>query len=214
MKLLVSGATKTLRELAAVHSDHLGYLVVPGARNKPEAVRSLGLTTAADNGAFSGLNVGAFCSMLGLYRESGVKLEWVACPDVVGDDEATFRLYGQWEPIVRAFGFCPALVLQDGMDVVDMIMAKPDAIFIGGSTEYKLGSSVREIVRWARLQGKPVHMGRVNTEKRIRYAVEIGCTSCDGSGFSQWPDKRIPLGLKWIKRAINRHSQPRLPVNS
>lgn len=214
MKLLVSGATKTLRELAAAHSDHLGCLVVPGARNKPGAIQSLGLTTAADNGAFSGLDVGAFCSMLGQYQEAKFPLEWVAAPDVVGDDVATFRLWGQWKKIITAFGFRPALVLQDGMKIMDIITFNPPAVFIGGSTEYKLGPVVRKIVQWAISEGKPVHMGRVNTEKRIRYAVEIGCTSCDGSGFSQWPDKRIPLGLKWIKRAINRHSQPRLPVNS
>ena len=126
MKLLVSGATKTLRELAASHSDYLGCLVVPGARNKPDVIQSLGLTTAADNGAFSGLNVGAFCSMLGLYRESGVKLEWVACPDVVGNDVETFRLYGRWAQVIRAFGYRPAVVLQDGMTPFDITMLKPD----------------------------------------------------------------------------------------
>lgn len=210
MKLLVSGATKTLRELSVVYSEYLGCLVVPGARNKPDVIQSLGLATAADNGAFSGLDIGAFCSMLGLYRESAVKLEWVACPDVVGNDVETFRLYERWEKIIRAFGFRPALVLQDGMTPLDIAMLDPNAIFIGGSTDYKLGSVVREIVQWARSKGKSVHMGRVNTERRIRYAVEIGCTSCDGSGFSQWPDKRIPLGIKWIKRAITAKTQPRL----
>lgn len=210
MKLLVSGATKTLRELAATHSDHLGCLVVPGARNKPDAIQSLGLTTSADNGAFSGLDVGAFCSMLGQYQEAKIPLEWVACPDVVGDDVSTFGLWVQWHKIIRAFGFRPALVLQDGMELMDIIAFKPPAVFIGGSTDYKLGPVVRKIVQWARSENKPVHMGRVNTEKRIRYAVEIGCTSCDGSGFSKWPDKRIPLGIKWIKRAIRAKSQPRL----
>lgn len=210
MKLLVSGATKTIQELAAKHSEYLGCLVVPGARNKPDSIRSLGLTTAADNGAFSGLDVGAFCSMLGQYQEAKVPLEWVAAPDVVGEDVATFRLWNQWEKIIRAFGFKPALVLQDGMTEMDLITFDPPAVFIGGSTEYKLGPVVRKITQWARSENKPVHMGRVNTEDRIHYAVGIGCTSCDGSGFSRWPDKRIPLGVQWIKRALWVKSHPQL----
>lgn len=210
MKLLVSGATKTLKAMAAEHSDCLGCLVVPGARNKPESIRSLGLATAADNGAFSGLDVGAFCSMLGQFQDAKFPLEWVACPDVVGDDVGTFRLWGQWAKIIKAFGFKPALVLQDGMKLMDIVAFNPPVVFIGGSTEYKLGPVVRKIVQWARSEGKPVHMGRVNTEDRIHYAVEIGCTSCDGSGFSKWPDIRIPLAMKWIRRAVDLKSRPSL----
>jgi hypothetical protein len=53
------------------------------------------------------------------------------------------------------------------------------------------GPHARFLVREAKARGKLAHCGRVNTRKRIRYAAGVGCDSCDGSGFSRWPDKRI-----------------------
>jgi hypothetical protein len=41
-------------------------------------------------------------------------------------------------------------------------------------------------------------MGRVNTRLRFRYAFHLGCDSIDGSGFSRWPDQRVPVGLRWL----------------
>lgn len=201
----MSGATRVLKSLAS-KADCLGYLVTPANGNSPESIKALGLPTAADNGAFSGLDPVAFTRMLCLYREADVKLDWVACPDVVADAVGTFKLWGRWHKVIEAFGYTPALVLQDGMTTQDVLDFSPKAIFIGGTTEFKLGQVPRTACKWARKRGVPVHMGRVNTAKRIKYAIEIGCTSCDGSGFSKWSEKRIPLGLKWIKR----YTQPSL----
>lgn len=201
MRLLVSGATVDVARLAPKHPNILGVLAVPAARNSPESVAATGLPVAADNGCFNGLDSGAFVLMLNAYREASVKLDWVAVPDVVGDCNATVRQWMRWEPVVRAFEFRPCFVCQDGCDLQLLHDINPKAIFIGGSTDWKLGPQAARCVKWARKQRRPAHMGRVNTERRIRYAVEIGCTSCDGSGFSKWP-KRIPLGLKWICRAM------------
>lgn len=209
MRLLVSGATQTLRKLAPTCSDVLGCLPVPAACNSPEALQLLGLPMAADNGCFNGLNSKAFVVMLNQFREANVPLEWVAVPDKVEDADETFRLWGRWEPIVRAFGFKPALVLQDGMTRFEVHQFDPPALFIGGSTEFKLGPVVAGIVSDWRAKNRPVHMGRVNTRARIQYAVEIGCTTCDGSGFSKWSDKRIPKGVRWIRRAMHIKSTQR-----
>ncbi len=169
---------------------------------------------AADNGAFSGLDAKKFAGMLAVYREANVDLDWIACPDVVADADATFAMWDRWEPVINAFGFSPALVLQDGMTLELVETYEPEAVFVGGSTEFKLGREAREIVLWARREGKPVHMGRVNTMERINYAYSIGCTSIDGSGFSKWADIRIPLGLRWIREAMAPpviYSSPRGP---
>jgi hypothetical protein len=54
----------------------------------------------------------------------------------------------------------------------------------------------------AKARGKLVHVGRVNSRKRIRRLAGWGCVdSIDGSGWSRWPDKKIPKGLAWIKEA-------------
>jgi hypothetical protein len=204
VRLLVSGATDTLRRLAPQDGDVLGCLPVPGGGNDPKSLQSLGLPIAADNGCFNGLNADKFVRMLNAFREAGVPLEWVAVPDKVADGDETFRLWGRWEPVVRAFGFRPCLVLQDGMTRFDVHQFDPPALFIGGTTGFKLGTLAASVTADWRAKGRPVHMGRVNSRDRIRYAVEIGCTSCDGSGFSKWPDTRIPLGVRWIREAMSR----------
>ena len=203
-RLYVSGATATLRRLATTCGDVLGFLAVPHGGNDPKTVAGIGLPIAADNGAFSGLNAEAFTLMLLRYWQAEVKLDWVAVPDVVGNASETFRFYGKWEPIVRGFKFPRSLVIQDGMGFDDWLAYRKsiDGVFIGGSTGFKLSRFVRTVVYDARSLGIPVHMGRVNSMRRIRYAIDIGCTSCDGSGFSKWPDTRIPKAVRWIRKTL------------
>lgn len=215
-RLYVSGATKTLRNLAPTCSDVLGYLVVPKAGNDPESVVSLGLPIAADNGAFSGLDAKAFTLMLLEYWQAKVKLDWVAVPDVVGNAQQTMGLFCQWESVVKGFRFPRAFVLQDGIDLMDWLNIKHSiqCVFIGGTTKFKLSDMARKITADARKIGLPVHMGRVNSRRRIRYAIDIGCTSCDGSGFSKWPDARIPLAVAWIREKLAEQKTPNLFATS
>ena len=54
----------------------------------------------------------------------------------------------------------------------------------------------------AKERGKLVHVGRVNSLKRIQHFAPLGVDTCDGSGFSAWGDKRIGLAVRWIDRAL------------
>ena len=211
MRILISGATKTLRKFAVTHPDLLGILAIPNGRHAPAALASYGLPISADNGCFGGLDSQKFVVMLNSFMDKGVALEWVTVPDVVGNARETFSLWSKWAPIVMAFGFPPALVIQDGATLENVSPLDPPVVFIGGSTEYKTGHEARRIVEHYRARGRPVHMGRVNTYQRVKYAIRIGCTSCDGSGFSKWPEQKIPLGIKWIEKTIRRDkNQPSL----
>lgn len=210
MRLMVSGATDTLRRLAPRHGDLLGCLPTPHTGNSPTSLAELGLPMAGDNGCFNGLDSEAFVVMLNTYREAEVKLDWVTVPDRVEDGDETFRLWGRWQTVVRAFGFRPAMVLQDGMTRFDVHQFDPPVLFIGGSDDFKLGPLAANLTSDWLEKGRPVHMGRVNTKKRIEYAVRIGCTSCDGTGYSKWPDTNIPKGLRWIRRAMDIERQPAL----
>lgn len=202
MRLLVSGATKVMTEQAAegIRLGCLGVLVVPAAGNKVTFARDAGFPAAADNSAFTGFDAGAFCRMLGACADSGVKLDWIACPDVVCDDAGTFRLWGIWRKRIEAFGYRPALVLQNGMTVLDLCSFDPPAVFIGGDDGFKLGADVRKMVAWANAEGRPVHMGRVNSLKRILYAEKIGCQSFDGRKWSAWSRTYIPKWVAWCRR--------------
>lgn len=65
-------------------------------------------------------------------------------------------------------------------------------------TEWKLGAGAREVVAEALRRGKRVHMGRVNSLRRLRYAQEIGCHTADGTFVKFGPAKNLPRMLRWL----------------
>lgn len=124
---------------------------------------------------------------------------FATAPDVVGNYAQTEARSRPWLEKIRAAGFPAALVAQDGMewstwDPWDEI----DALFIGGTTEWKLSEHARVIAEVASSLGKWVHMGRVSSLKRTRYAKAIGCDSVDGTILTFAPDRRLPEVLSWV----------------
>jgi hypothetical protein len=192
MILLVSGATVTKRRYPQV-----GTLVVPGAWNEAALVPG---RWAMDNGAYSGFDCAAFMAMLDKFRARRGCL-FVTAPDVVGDGAATLERWPFWAAVIRGVGFVPALVLQDGMLAADIPWRHVGAVFVGGSTEWKLSPQAATLVAYARTRGLWAHMGRVNSAARINHAARIGCLSFDGGQYSRFPDRRIPEGLRDIDRA-------------
>lgn len=195
MILLVSGGTATKKRYP------VGELVVPGAGNAPDSLRLTPGRWAMDNGAYSGLDAAAFMRMLErFYGRPGCR--FVTAPDAVADAHETLARWPFWARVIRGVGFVPALVGQDGMTVPDVPWPEVGALFIGGSTEWKLGPQAQTLIAYAKTRGLWVHMGRVNTQRRIWDAKRMGCDSFDGSGFSRWPDIRIPKGLAWADEAV------------
>lgn len=190
--LLVSGATRTTARFAS--DTRLGTLLVPGNGNKPA-----GKPWACDNGAFSGFREKAFLKILGKVRGAPGCL-WVAAPDVVGDAAATLERFEKWEPVIREHGLPVAFVAQNGITAETTPWERLDCLFLGGDDAFKLGADVRELVAEAKRRGKLVHMGRVNSVKRLRYAFEIGCDSVDGTSWTKWADRWLGWGLKKIER--------------
>lgn len=195
--LLVSGSTKSVGRLAASHPDTLGHLITPANRNGVASLLCTGLRWAADNGAFAGFDPKGFRRML--RRVAGhPRLLWVVCPDAVGDAKGTLALWRQWEPEVRAAGVPVAFVLQDGQELLEMPAA--DCYFIGGSTEFKLSHAAADLAAEGKRRGAWVHMGRVNSRRRMEYAYRVGCDSVDGSSASMFGDKYIHKYLQWIRQ--------------
>lgn len=200
MLLLVNGATKTVKNYA--YSKHLGHLLNPRKMNSVEMVNSTGLWWAADNDAFNGFNSDEFIKMLEKIQGQE-KCLWVTSPDVVGNAKATLALFNQWEPIIHDYGLPVALVGQDGLESLKIPWDKFEAFFIGGSTEWKLSMDAYKLAQEAKRRGKWVHMGRVNSLRRLRYAQMFECDSVDGSGFSRFPDTKIPDALKLLETEPN-----------
>jgi hypothetical protein len=176
------GATGLLGRLISPRS---GNLVRPGER------------WAADNDAFLAWDEGRFVRMLGRVEGQPGCL-FVAAPDVVADARATLERFWDWWWEIAGRGLPVALVGQDGAESMDLPWDAFECLFIGGSTAWKLSAAAADLVAEARARGKWAHMGRVNSRRRLRYAMEIGCDSVDGTGWSMFPDKYLAKGLRWI----------------
>lgn len=143
---------------------------------------------AADNDAFSKWDADKYRRMLDAIQPIPGCL-FVTAPDVVGDAAATLSQFHEWKPTLQAVGQPVALVSQDGLD--DPPWDEFDALFVGGTSQWKLGEPSAELVREAKRRGKWVHMGRVNSFRRVTYAKALGCDSIDGTQFSWWKDAHL-----------------------
>ncbi len=195
MLLLVSGATSTIKPILA--DPHLGLLVTPRSGNSVDWIVSTCKPWAADNDAFKKFDPPAFCRMLSKIAGKPGCL-FVACPDVVGDARLTADQFYTWHPVLKQLGLPVALVLQDGQASIGVPWNMVDALFVGGSTEFKLGRVAASLVREGKARGKWIHCGRVNTRQRFRYAAFLGCDSCDGTAFSRFPAVKIPRAQAWL----------------
>lgn len=119
-------------------------------------------------------------------------------PDWVHDGAETNRRWARWHGIVRNLGYRAAYVIQNGCQ---SIPASAQAMFVGGDTAWKLGPEAARLIRLAKERGLWVHMGRVNTLARLRYAALLGCDSVDGTTLAFGPDRNLPQLLRWLQPA-------------
>lgn len=165
----------------------LGQFLCPRSRNA--IVLPL---WAADNAAFSKFDPVAYATMLERAAAEPTRPLFVTVPDVVGDAFRTRWRFADWYPVLKRFRLPLAYVLQDGEHTDTVPWSLIAAVFVGGSTAFKVGAQARALVVEAQRRGKWVHMGRVNTVRRLMYAQQIGCDSVDGSGFARFPDAMLP----------------------
>lgn len=191
MYLLV---TKAEPQLEKFDHPNLGRLVQPRHYPKIE-LTSERRPWAADNDCYNGgVDEEAFTKMLD--RMAGLpRCLFVTAPDVVADMDGTMELFPRWRDEIRGRGLPVALVLQNGHAPSNVPWDELDAVFVGGTTEWKMGTVAAAVVAEANRRKKWTHMGRVNTDKRIRYARSIGCKSVDGTGYARFMDRDLLKGL-------------------
>jgi hypothetical protein len=153
---------------------------------------------------------------------------FAVAPDVVSDAWATQLRSMPWLTKIREFGYPAAYVAQNGARADRLPWEHFDVLFLGGGlecvpcryvfreprrpardercpschrrlTEWKLGQTARSLTFEARRRGKRVHMGRVNSLRRLRYAHAIGCDSADGTFIARGPDQNLPTVLYWLR---------------
>lgn len=190
----------------------LGVIITPNQGNRLPA----DVPWCADNGCGPGKHgIGAGYPGARGYLEflsrmsarARTRCLFAVAPDVVCDSPASLARLDKFYAAMRGwFGLPVAMAAQDGLEVADVPWHSFDVLFVGGSTEWKLGGQARELVRVARLEGKRVHMGRVNSGKRLAYAAAIGCDSADGTFLTFGPDANLPRLLGWLDD-VNRPQQ-------
>lgn len=160
----------------------------------------------ADNGCFGKGYPGdqGWIEWLGRHRDTALCL-FATAPDVVGGGPDSLARSLPWLSKIRQSGFPAALVAQDGFESVPIPWDEFDVLFIGGKKtdksidEWKLSDHARRLTDEAKVRGKLVHMGRVNSFKRYTLARNWGCDSVDGTYITMGPDKNLPNVLKWVR---------------
>lgn len=166
---------------AAAYQQYGGALVQPSNWRQRDVV-ALAAVWAMDNGAFSNFKPDLFRRYMDALQGLPRCL-FVVVPDVVRDHVRTMENWHQWHAEIKDRGYPRAFVLQNGVTLDTVPFDDCEAVFIGGSTEFKFTPLVRDIVTEAKRLGKWVHNGRVNSLKRINYSFKIGCDSFDGTTY-------------------------------
>lgn len=200
--LLVTTAHPSLSQhtLDGELHPNLGRLIQPRHTSSIEATAAAGIPWAADNDCFQQLDAAAYTRMLD--RIAGLPgCRFVTVPDVVGDAARTLELFGEWAPELERRGLPVGLVAQDGLEHLRWAIEwdRLDALFIGGSTEWKEGPAAAELAQLAHDRGLWVHWGRVNTRRRFDLIAAGACDSFDGSKFARFRKTYLDGGLEWCR---------------
>lgn len=185
---------------AAMQGQHIGYIDTPAQGNK----RPAGVVWCADNGCFGKGYPGddKWLAWLESNTHAAKDCLFATAPDVVGDAAATLARSAPFLPKIRELGYPAALVAQDGLEDLPVPWETFDVLFIGGTTEWKLGPAARALAHQAKLRGKKVHAGRINSGKRYKYAAAeypfgLEADTADGTYLTFGPNINLPKLLGW-----------------
>jgi len=187
--------TGTRRNLAALHAAGWALLLSPG---KPCDRR---FKYALDNGAYGAWQQGKDFDVKAFERHvamHGHGAEFIVAPDIVAGGVESLMFTREWLPRLDGVGRRRLIAVQDGMteDDVRPYLSYTVGIFIGGTTEWKINT----MHAWGRLAhetGAYLHVGRVNTARRIRMCHSAGADSIDGTSAT-----RFSLTLPMLDAAV------------
>ncbi len=147
--------------------NRFGYIIGLDKSKGPIGGIEAGGRWMLDNGAFSDKwSEAVWTDALQRWQPYTATCIAAVCPDVVGDAAATLQRFRQYAPVIRGYGYPVAFVTQDGLSMDDVSWDDFAVLFIGGTDTHKLSESMPFIME-AKRQGKWVHIGRVNSVKRI-----------------------------------------------
>ena len=192
-----TGSGRTLSELRA----HNWRLLVSATG----VHRTEGFPYAVDNGAWTAFNQkrpfdeALFTKVL---KNLGRGADWVVVPDIVEGGLKSLEFSLGWLPRVASESRRQLIAVQDGMSTADVegLLSPVVGLFVGGSTAWKLGT----MRAWGELAVKRscwLHIGRVNSERRIALCAEAGAHSFDGTSAT-----KFSVNIPRLTRARRKHS--------
>lgn len=194
MKYLIDKSPKDVERKQDLYPELvMGQLLTPLTRYR-NAKKPYGI----ENGCYCGFDWKAFDALLKREKENKADCLFVTCPDIVGSARRTLEI---WKYRMRfARGWKLALVIQDGMEDLEIPWSELAAVFIGGGDPWKDSKAAVDIVKTAKILGKHSHVGRVNTLKRFKLFAEAGADTCDGSGVSMYDHMLDDIAAGLIKK--------------
>jgi hypothetical protein len=177
--------TGTKRNLAALRAAGWRLLVSATA-----CLRTEGMRYAMDNGAWTAyqqdkpFDEDAFMRAIDKLGESA---DWIVVPDIVTGGLRSLDYSLSWLEKLRGLPTPLLLAVQDGMEPNDVreLLSPAVGIFIGGSTEWK-EETADQWGRLARRRNCYLHVGRVNSQRRIGICNAAGANSFDGTSASRF----------------------------
>lgn len=184
----------------SIRGTHLARYSIHQVRSYP--------VWAADNGCYAKgdtFNLDMWLAWLRSWQSLRSTCLFAVAPDVMGDAQATIHRSLRVLSDIRSLGYPAALVAQDGLECLPIPWDDLDVLFIGGTTAWKLSGDAAKITSQALARRKWVHMGRVNSFRRLRYAAAIGCSSVDGTLLRFGPDVKLPKLEQWMESIMRGH---------
>ena len=190
----------------------VGTMLTPAGGNRSGALQRWQCQWAADTGNYTRpVSVDTYLDWLRVLTPFAARCLFATAPDVVGNAAATWEMSAPVLSRIRALGYPAALVAQDGLERLSVPWSAFDVLFLGGSTAWKLGESSYALSREAKQRGKWLHMGRVNSGRRLKIAQLYGCDSADGTSLAFNPALYVRDIPRWLDAV---HLQPLLLPNN
>jgi len=189
--LVLLDTSQDLSICAAELGCEVGQLLTPLTRY---TMQNPALPWAIDNGAFSRFEEKNFLSLLQREEHHKANCLFVTVPDVVESARRTLEVFDRWKGKLTAWPM--ALACQDGQEDFPIPWDEIAAVFIGGSTNWKLSPAAAQCVKAAKTLGKWAHVGRVNDPARFTYFEELGADSIDGTGVSRYTHMRKAISKR------------------
>lgn len=184
---MVSYASRTGTRRNLAEMREAGWRLLVSAAG---VLRTEGMPYALDNGAWSAFQQGCAFDEDAFMRavdKLGEGADWIVLPDIVAGGLKSLDYSLTWLEKLRGLPTRLLIAVQDGMEIDDVrsLLSPAVGIFVGGTTEWKVATTVA----WgsvARRRNCYLHVGRVNSDKRIRICAAAGANSIDGTSGSRF----------------------------